>query len=624
MVGEGATLEINTGITYILRIGGLLVKPYSLRARFMILFFIFFFVPYGLLTLFSVSASRVMMKKGTMDHLENLVEVKETAIEQWIKERVSDGKSIAASQEVRSLDPKRIEPFLSLVKHFERAYLEIWVVNLRGHIVSGNLSGASFEKAEWFQKAIEEETFILSPTPQPRSSRPVLTISFSIRDGKGRPIGVLKELVDLRYVSELISESKLGETGNLYIVNPQGELILHSKSTRLFGKEAFKVPYFEKNEFKPTYTGVYRDYAGSEVLGSWKWIQNLRCYLIAEQDTGEAFYKIRLLVKEAFLIFVISTLLILGTSYWVVQKVTGPIKRLSDRIASLAEGHFGETVQTTRRDEVGKLINGFNVMAGKLKKAYATLEGRVDTSNKELEVAYETLKQRQEQLIQSEKMAALGQLSAGIAHEIRTPLTSIKIFIQSLEKEIDLDENQREDFRIIMKEIDRINENITRFLNFARPDEPQFQLINLSLLVKETVNLLAAKLKSGDIRLELSLPDEPPPLKGDPKQLTQVFLNLLLNAVEAMPKGGTLTIESAVENQPRSGHRFLKVVIKDTGHGISEKDRPHLFDPFFTKKAGGTGIGLSIVYSIIQKHNGLIEVESESGKGSSFILQLPI
>jgi two-component system NtrC family sensor kinase len=252
------------------------------------------------------------------------------------------------------------------------------------------------------------------------------------------------------------------------------------------------------------------------------------------------------------------------------------------------------------------------------------LEGRVDTSNKELEVAYEMLKQRQEQLIQSEKMAALGQLSAGIAHEIRTPLTSIKIFIQSLEKEIDLDENQKEDFRIIMREIDRINENITRFLNFARPDEPQFQSINLSLLVKETVNLLAAKLKSGDIRLDLSLSDEPPSLKGDPKQLTQVFLNLLLNAVEAMPGGGTLTIRSAVETQPESGQRFLKVVIKDTGHGISEKDRPHLFDPFFTKKAGGTGIGLSIVYAIIQKHNGRIDVESELGKGSSFILQLPI
>jgi signal transduction histidine kinase len=263
-------------------------------------------------------------------------------------------------------------------------------------------------------------------------------------------------------------------------------------------------------------------------------------------------------------------------------------------------------------------------MAEKLKKAYTELEGKVDASNRELEIAYQMLKQRQEQLIRSEKMAALGQLSAGIAHEIRTPLTSIKIFIQSLAKEIDLDENQKEDFRIVMREIDRMNENITRFLNFARPEEPLFQAINVATLVKDAINLLAAKLRNSGIHLDISLPEEHPPVEGDPKQLAQVFLNLLLNAVEAMPQGGTLTIRSAVKVNPDSHQDLLQLVIKDTGHGVPEKDRPYVFDPFFTRKEGGTGLGLSIVYSIVQKHNGRIEVESEFGKGSSFILSLPI
>jgi len=600
------------------------MKVNSLRAKFMLLFFIFFFVPYGLLTLFSVSMSKGMMKKSTVDHLQNLVEVKETAIEQWLKERVRDVKTIAESQEIKSLDPKQIEPFLSLVKHFERAYLEIWVLNLKGQIVSGNLSKTSFQKEEWFQRAIEEGTSILRPTLQPQSLQPAITISFSIKDAKGRPIGVLKELVDLTYISELISESKLGKTGELFIVNPQGEFVLHNKLIELLKKEISKVPYFEKSQFEPTNTWVYKDYTGDEVLGSWKWIPNLQCYLIAEQDTREAFYQIDLLVKKAFIIFIVATLVILGISYWVIGRATGPIKRLSETVATFADGHFGKTFSTRRGDEIGKLITGFNVMAEKLMKAYTELEGRVEASNKELESAYQMLKQRQEQLIRSEKMAALGQVSAGIAHEIRNPLTSIKIFIQSLEKEIDLDENQEEDFRIIMKEIDRINENITRFLNFARPEEPLFQVINTSALMKNTVNLLAAKLKNSGIRLDISLPDDHPPVEGDPKQLAQVFLNLLLNAVEAMPQGGMLTIRSAVKVNPDSLQEFLQLIIKDTGHGIPEKDRPYLFDPFFTTKAGGTGLGLSIVYSIIQKHNGRIEVESELGKGSSFILSLPI
>jgi len=559
-----------------------------------------------------------------MDHLQNLVEVKETAIEQWLKERVSDVKTLAESQEIKSMDPKRIEPFLTLLKHLERAFLEIRVLNIKGQIVSGDRSNASFEKEEWFQRAIEEKTFIPRPTLQTQSVRPAITIAFTIKDARNEPIGVIQESVDLTYISDLISESKLGDTGKLFIVDPQGAFVLHDKLAKLSKKGISKVSYFEKIQPQPTYIGVYQDYEGNEVLGSWKWIPILRCYLVAEQDTKQAFYQIDLLVKKAIIIFIISTLLILGISYWVVGRVTDPIKRLSETVTSFANGHFGETISTSREDEIGKLIAGFNVMAEKLKKAYATLEGKVESSNKELEIAYRLLKQRQEQLIQSEKMAALGQLSAGIAHEIRNPLTSIKIFIQSLEKEMDLDENQKEDFRIIMKEIDRINENITRFLNFARPEEPLFEKIHTGELVKDTVNLLAAKLKNSGIRLEISFLEEYPPVDGDPKQLAQVVLNLLLNAVEAMPQGGTLTIHSAVKVNPDERKEFLQLIIKDTGHGISEKDQPYLFDPFFTTKSGGTGLGLSIVYSIIQKHNGRIEVESDLGKGSSFILSLPI
>jgi signal transduction histidine kinase len=241
---------------------------------------------------------------------------------------------------------------------------------------------------------------------------------------------------------------------------------------------------------------------------------------------------------------------------------------------------------------------------------------------KRREAEDEQLKLR-EQLVRSEKMAALGQLSAGIAHEIRTPLTSIKIFIQSLEKEIELDENQKEDFRIIKKEIDRINENVIRFLNFARPEEPFFQQLNIHELIKEILNLLAAKMKASSVDLEISLLDVCPPVEGDPKQLGQVFLNLFVNAIEAMPRGGVLTARSALKTVPESHEEFLQIFIEDTGCGIPEKDRLYLFDPFFTTKDAGTGLGLSIVYSIVQKHNGQIEVESQMGKGSRFIISLP-
>lgn len=600
----------------------------SLRLRFMLIFFTFFLIPFGLLTFFSISISKQMMKKGTIDHLQNLVEVKETAIEQWLKERVRDGKTIAESHEIKSLDPKQIEPFLSLIKHFERAYLDVCVSNLKGQIIAGcgEPLTTSFAKEEWFQRALKEGAFISIPAPalEAQSSQPTVTIAVAIQDAEGRPIGVLRKLVLLTYIYELISESKLGATGKLFIVHPQGQLVLHSKLMELLREGTAKVSYFEKMQPGDAYTGVYRDYSGNEVLGSWKWIPGLGCYLIAEQETQEAFLEINVLVRNATIIFIISAFFIFRISYWVIGNATAPIKRLSEAVVLFADGQFDKVVSTKRRDEIGKLVVGFNLMAGKLKEAYAALEGKVEASNKELETAYQLLLQRQEQLIQSEKMAALGQISAGIAHEIRNPLTSIKLFIQSLAKERGLEENQKDDFRIILKEIDRINEHITLFLNFARPEEPLFQAVNINELVREPLNLLTAKMKNSDIDPVISLVDDHPPVEGDRKQLAQVILNLMINAIEAMPQGGALTICSDVMVNPESQQEFLRLVIKDTGHGIAEKDRPYLFDPFFTTKAGGTGLGLSIACSIIQKHNGKIEVESELGKGTSFILSLPI
>ena len=595
----------------------------SLRTRLMVLFFLFFLLPYGLLAFFSVSTTRGMMKKSTMDHLQNLVEVKETAIEQWVAERVADGKTIAQSEAIKSLDPERVEPFLKFAR-FERAYLELWVLDANGRIVTGNHSKASYEKEDWFREAMEKGAYISRPILQTTSLSPAITISALIVDSAGRRVGVLKELVDLAYVSELISESNLGRTGELFIVNPQGELILRMGLPELVRKGLAKVPYFEKDFPRPNPTGVYRDELGNEVLGSWKWITNLQCYLIAEQDTAEAFHDIDLLVRKAMLILAVSAVVIFGISYWVIGRVIVPIRDLSEAVDEFAEGRFERTLSTGRKDEIGRLVGGFNVMAGKLKKAYTDLEGKVEASNQELAVAYEMLKKNQEQMVRAEKMAALGQLSAGIAHEIRTPVTSIKIFIQSLAKQAALDESEEEDFKIILREIDRINQIITRFLDFARPEEPVLQTIDLGTVVRDTVDLMSAKLKNSGVRLNLSLPGEAPPVRGDPKQLTQVFLNLLLNAVEAMPDGGDLTIRSSLARSQESGREFLRVVIQDTGQGIAEKDRPYLFDPFFTRKPGGTGMGLAIVYSIVQKHNGRIEVESEPGKGASFILSLPI
>jgi signal transduction histidine kinase len=600
------------------------MKNLSLQKKFTLLFFAIFFIPFGVLTFFSLSMSKGMIAQNITLHLQNLVEIKETAIEQWLQERIQDGKILTESEEIKSLNSRKIESFLRFKKELHQAYLELLVVDLKGREILKRFSKNNLEKEEWFQQALRKDLYVSPPMLSSPTERPFFIISLLIKDKGGKPVGILKELISMGYVADLIFEPHLGKTGKLLLANLQGEILLHERQSELLRSGISRVSYFENFLFKPTYTGIYKDAQGNEVLGSWKWIPGLKCYLIAEQDTNEAFQQIHRLTQRAVIIFALSTLSILVIAYWAIGTVTHPIRLLSETVASFAEGNFQKAIVMDRKDEIGKLVEGFAKMAAKLQKAYEALEGKVKASNTELEKAYYLLKQRQEQLIRSEKMAALGQLSAGVAHEIRNPLTSIKIFIQSLEKEIDLDESQQEDFRIIKKEIDRLNEIVVRFLNFARPEDPQFQPVNLSALVLDTLNLLAAKIRNHGIRQDVSFPADLPRVKGDPRQLDQVLLNLLLNAIEAMPKGGMLKVRSTVKVISETQELRLQLIVQDTGPGIAEPEKSYLFDPFFTTKEGGTGLGLSIAYAIVQKHSGQIEVESEVGNGTSFILSLPL
>ena len=253
--------------------------------------------------------SQEMMHNSTVDQLRNLVEVKETAIEQWLKERVADGKSIAESPEIKSMNPGQIDPFLSLMKHFERSYLEIQIFTLDGRVVSRKRSQISSSDEEWFQKTLREGVFISSPRMEPGYLKPTVTIAVIIKNEQDRPIGILKEVVSLTFITDLITESNLGKTGQFFIFCPQREFILQKGLIKTFKKETSRAAYFEASLAMPTYTGVYKGYDNEDVLGSWKWISGLRCYLIAEYDSKEAFYQIDMLMRKGLIIFIISTFL---------------------------------------------------------------------------------------------------------------------------------------------------------------------------------------------------------------------------------------------------------------------------------------------------------------------------
>jgi len=229
------------------------------------------------------------------------------------------------------------------------------------------------------------------------------------------------------------------------------------------------------------------------------------------------------------------------------------------------------------------------------------------------------LSKTEAQLIRSEKLAALGQLAAGIAHEIRNPLTSINILIHSLTENLPTEDSRWEDLKVIEEEILRINEIVDQFLRFAKPAPPLLVKAEVVSIVEETLQLLRPQIEKQRILVQKEFQSLPPILM-DREQMKQVILNLLLNGVQAMPKGGHLSLKGHIPE----GDHWIKLSIQDSGIGIPPEDIGRLFDPFFSTKEGGVGLGLSIAHRIIDQHRGKIEVESALGEGTLFTVWLPI
>jgi len=229
------------------------------------------------------------------------------------------------------------------------------------------------------------------------------------------------------------------------------------------------------------------------------------------------------------------------------------------------------------------------------------------------------LRKTEAQLIRSEKLAALGQLAAGIAHEIRNPLTSINILIHSLRESLSSKNSHREDLKVIEEEIDRINEIVDQFLRFARPSPPLLEKAEASSIFEEILQLLRPQIEKQRITVQKNFRSLPP-VTIDKEQMKQVVLNLLLNAIQAMPEGGRLKLSGKIP----TGNQWIQLSIQDSGIGIPPEDMDKLFDPFFSTREGGIGLGLSIAHRIIDQHHGRIEAESTPRKGTLFTIMLPL
>ena len=251
-----------------------------------------------------------------------------------------------------------------------------------------------------------------------------------------------------------------------------------------------------------------------------------------------------------------------------------------------------------------------------------TAQGLED-SYKKLQGQADLIIRIEEQLRRAERLSALGELSATLAHEVRNPLGSIRGTAEILKEDFPPGNKKYEFLEILLKETERLNRVVEEFLHFARPVPPSLGTCDLTAELAGMIKLVEHDAFNQNVRVEL-LSTELPEVTGDCERLRQAFLNLMLNAIQSMPQGGSLVI--APRLLPPQGEKGAAVEIRfsDTGGGIATDDLPHVFEPFFTTKSGGTGLGLAVTQKIVESHGGSINVESEPGKGTTFMVRLPV
>jgi len=383
---------------------------------------------------------------------------------------------------------------------------------------------------------------------------------------------------------------------------------------------------------------MYRTASGKEVLGFTKAIYNQpgcsteACHFHRNEHTilgvmdisislenlqkKSSEYRLQFIVMTCLLLLLIGVLITFLTR----RLVNRPVQRLMSHIAKVGSGHLEARIAAISGDELGELSVAVNRMTENLGKANEELNEWASSLEHKVEERSLEIKRMETQLHHSEKLASLGNLVAGIAHEINNPLTGVLLYASIIHGDSRLDPVLKPDLDRIIAETRRCAEIVKQLLEFSREAVAHKEAVSINLLLDKVVGLLHRQPSFHNIAITCDYDQSLPDVFVDPSQIQQVLVNLIINASHAMPEGGDLTIRTVLSN----GGDFIRAEISDTGCGISEENMTLIFDPFFTTKAEGTGLGLSISYGIVKNNGGKIEVQSKIGVGSTFKVLLPV
>ncbi len=480
--------------------------------------------------------------------------------------------------------------------------------------------------------------------------RPVIRFAMPIADRKGVKRGLLIINLHAAFMLAQIQEMAGGRGGVAYLFDRSGFFL--SRSADSAAPESFKMQSMEALTSvmpRPLLTRIVNREKGTEMLGEWIVAhapigigQTLSDRSDSSMDwaIALAFPRKRLLeaVFNLYILYGVLALSLLATAvsgYVLSRHLLRPLELLRRETEEIAEGRFTHRVEVRGSDEIAELGRRFNSMAARLEQSYRALEDRKGELEKEVQIRTAALEQEQQerreldrQMFQVEKMTTMGEIAMGLAHEIGNPLAGMKAVTQMLLEE-ELPEHRREYLQRILNEVNRLSEFLRTFQGFSAPQEFSPVACRLEKILEDVLLWTRKEAKSRGVTIDVSsCSASVPALWADPNRLKQVLLNLVINAIHAMPAGGRIEIGMCAG----LGHPEdldgavpkMRFCVRDTGVGIPPEVLPKIFDPFYTTRADGSGLGLAVVKKIAVQHGADIRVESKPGHGTCFNLIWPI
>ncbi len=608
--------------------------------RFFLVLVLLAITPVALVGYGTYRFARAALIETAVMHMETIAEDHANHLDFWLQERLNDLEIIANLPAVRAacrqctrmrcvLPPDReaglMDDLLSFVSTHSSVYEALHILAADGRLIGstrpGSLEPERLESLPVFRKLREiSRTAVGLPYPSEGGTWHV-RLGVPVVDEDRRLAGYILVVVDLSKTLDPVMTDRagLGKTGETYLVTSSGEVITTLRSAVRDGtaSQSLDSPGIRRALAGETGSSIYSNYRDREVLGAYRWLPRYDWAILAEMETTEILEPVRSIRFTVSLSVAAVILASLLAAHATARRLTEPVIRMSRAAKKMARGDFSETIEVRQTDEVGALAESFNHMSRQIEETLETLRHKEQS----LREAYENQKSLQERLVQSEKLAAIGEVVAGIVHEMRNPLSSVKLNLQILGRALSGRPALGEHHQIAMQQVGLLEAMFRDLLNYSKPLSLEMRPLAVQEVLEKALTQMEGTIRRSGARVTTGVPEDLPPVHADLDRAVQAIVNVLKNALEAAGPGAQVDIRA---EKTRSGNRtFVELAIRDNGPGIPAQNLSRVFQPFFTTRKKGTGLGLSIVRKILEAHGGYAEAESPPGEGTTIRLRFP-